>query len=65
MDEVDIIKQATINSAVIMGVDADYGSIKAGKYADLVIVDGDPTKDISVLTKNIDGVIKFGKPVTI
>ena len=65
MDEVDIMKQATINSALIMGVDEDYGSIKAGKYADLVVVDGDPVKDISVLRNNIADVYKFGKRVTI
>lgn len=60
MDEIDIIKQATINSATIIGKDKEYGSIKAGKYADLVIVDGNPVKDISVLRNNIDRVIKSG-----
>ena len=63
MDEIDIIKQATINSAVIIGKDAEYGSIKAGKYADLVVVDGDPLKDISVLRNRIDTVIKSGEIV--
>lgn len=60
MDEIDIIRQATINSAVIIGKDKEYGTVKAGKYADLVIVDGNPVKDISVLRKNIDTVIKSG-----
>ncbi len=60
MDEIDIIRQATINSAVIIGKDKEYGTVKAGKYADLVIVDGNPLKDISVLRKNIDTVIKAG-----
>lgn len=65
MKEIDIIKQATINSAKIIGKDADYGTIKAGKVADLVVVDGDPIKDISVLRNNIDTVIKSGKVVTL
>lgn len=60
MDEIDIIRQATINSAVIIGKAEEYGTIKAGKYADLVIVDGDPLKDISVLKNKIDTVIKSG-----
>lgn len=60
MDEIDIIRQATINSAVIIGKAEEYGTIKAGKYADLVVVDGDPIKDISVLRNKIDTVIKSG-----
>lgn len=65
MKEIDIIKQATINSAVVIGKDKDYGTITAGKVADLVIVDGDPLQDITVLRRCIDGVIKSGKIVTI
>lgn len=60
MDEIDIIKQATINSAIIIGKDKEYGTVKEGKYADLVIVDGNPLEDISVLRNNIDTVIKSG-----
>lgn len=60
MDEIDIIKQATINSAIIIGKAEEYGTIKAGKYADLVVVDGDPIKDISVLRNKVDTVIKSG-----
>lgn len=63
MDEIDIIRQATINSAVIIGKEEEYGTVKAGKYADLVIVDGNPVKDISVLRNNIDTVIKSGAVV--
>ena len=63
MDEVEIIKQATINSAIVIGREKEYGSIKSGKYADLVIVDGDPLKDLSVLRHNIRTVIKSGKVV--
>ena len=63
MKEIDIIKQATINSTTIINKGEEYGTIKSGKYADLVIVDGDPIKDISVLRTNIDTVIKSGKVV--
>ena len=64
MKEIDILKQATINSAVIIGKEKDYGSVKVGKVADLVVVDGDPTKDISLLRHHIDLVIKSGVPVS-
>ena len=63
MDTVDILKQATINSAILTRRDADFGTIKAGKVADLVAVDGDPLKDISLLRTNLTTVIKGGKVV--
>lgn len=63
MSSLDFLKQATINSAKIIMVEDDYGSIKPGKFADFVIVDGDPLEDISVLRNNIDTVVKWGKVV--
>ena len=35
------VKCATINPARCLGIDKDYGSIAAGKYADLVLLDQD------------------------
>lgn len=63
MSSLDLLKQATINSAKIIMVEDDYGTIKSGKFADFVIVDGDPLEDISVLKNNIDTVVKWGKVV--
>lgn len=60
MDEVDILKQATINSAILAKREADYGTIKVGKIADLVATGGDPIKDISVTKTNLTTVIKSG-----
>jgi imidazolonepropionase-like amidohydrolase len=40
----------------------DRGEIKVGKRADLVLVDGDPTRNIDDV-KNIDAVWKLGIPV--
>ncbi len=48
---IEILKQATINSAKLMGLDNEIGSIAKGKIADLVVVDGDPVVDISVMYK--------------
>jgi imidazolonepropionase-like amidohydrolase len=43
-----------------MGVDKDRGVIAPGKLADMVLIDGDPTKDIRDI-KKINTVIKGGK----
>ncbi|MCH4887891.1 amidohydrolase family protein [Acidaminobacter sp. JC074] len=63
MDNIDLILQATKHSAEIMKMDHKIGTIKVGKLADLVIVDGDPLDDISVLRNNIETVIKSGQVV--
>lgn len=57
----DILKQATINSAKLMYKDNEFGSIKEGKAADLVVVDRDPVADITVMYDKPAHVIKAGK----
>ena len=63
MTSEDILKQATVNSAKIIRQEDKIGTIKAGKYADFVAVDGDPVKDLSVMYKVPAHVIKGGKIV--
>jgi imidazolonepropionase-like amidohydrolase len=46
-----ILQDATLGAARIMSKDAELGSITPGKLADLVLVEGDPTKDISAVRK--------------
>ena len=58
---VEMLEQATINSARIIGVDDDLGTIKAGKIADLVIVDGKPDEDITVMTRYPWRILQAGK----
>jgi imidazolonepropionase-like amidohydrolase len=43
------IQAATSAAARLLGVDADLGTVEVGKLADLVLVDGDPTTDLSRL----------------
>lgn len=57
---IDILKQATINSAVLIGMDNEVGSIKEGKLADLIIVGDDPVKDLEIMYKKPLHVIKSG-----
>ena len=47
----EVLKLATIKSAEISGVSDLYGSVEVGKQADLILIDGDPVKDISDIRK--------------
>ncbi len=60
ISNIDLLRQATINSAEIIGAADMTGSVKAGKYADLVVVDGNPDEDISVMGKPRAHVFKGG-----
>ena len=42
---------ATHNGAKLLKIDTQTGSLEAGKAADLIIVNGDPSKNISDLRK--------------
>jgi imidazolonepropionase-like amidohydrolase len=48
---IEAIKIATLNGAVALGFDKTIGTIEIGKSADLIIIDGDPSKNISDLRK--------------
>jgi len=60
MTPMQAIQAATSNAADLLGHANDLGSIKAGKYADLIAVSGDPLKDISLLER-VEFVMKDGK----
>lgn len=47
----EVLRIATWNGARYSSVLADRGSIEPGKLADLVLVDGDPTQDISAVRR--------------
>lgn len=55
----DAIQTATIIPARVMSMDKSTGSIEEGKRADLIIVDGDPLKNIRDI-RNVTTVIKGG-----
>jgi len=60
MTPMQAIQSATTNAADLLGHSNEIGSIKPGKYADLIGLGGDPLKDISLL-ENVEFVMKEGK----
>ncbi len=59
MSEMDAIKAATVIASKHIRMDDKIGTLEAGKYADLIAVDGDPLDDISELL-DVDFVMKGG-----
>jgi imidazolonepropionase-like amidohydrolase len=45
----EVIKWATRNGAELLGMKDDLGTIESGKLADLLVVNGDPSVDITLL----------------
>lgn len=45
----EVLRAATVNGARLLGIEDEIGTIDAGKRADLIVVDGDPAADLSVL----------------
>jgi imidazolonepropionase-like amidohydrolase len=60
MSPMQAIQAATSSAADLLGRSSELGSIKAGKYADLIAVDRDPLTDIRLL-EDIPFVMKGGK----
>jgi hypothetical protein len=55
----EVLRIATWNGATYARVLADRGSIERGKRADLILIDGDPTQDISSV-RNVALVLQDG-----
>lgn len=56
----EVLRMATLEAPTVMHMEKDFGSIETGKYADMVLVDGDPVKNISDI-RHIDLIIKNGE----
>jgi imidazolonepropionase-like amidohydrolase len=49
MTPMQAIQAGTMGSATLLGMERDVGSVEAGKFADLVAVNGDPLADVTLL----------------
>jgi imidazolonepropionase-like amidohydrolase len=51
MPILEALKAATITNAKVLGMENELGAIEAGKWADIVATDEDPTKNVAALMK--------------
>jgi imidazolonepropionase-like amidohydrolase len=64
MKPIEIIRSATLVNAEIVRQKGKLGEIVADAYADLLVVDGDPTKDVGLFQddgKHIPAIMKGGR----
>jgi imidazolonepropionase-like amidohydrolase len=62
MTPLQAIRTATVNSSQLLGWADRMGAIEAGKFADLIAVDGEPLKDVTTLER-VQWVMKGGAVV--
>jgi imidazolonepropionase-like amidohydrolase len=62
MTPLGAIQAATLNAADLLGWPDKVGSVEAGKWADLIAVDGDPLQDVTTLER-VKFVMKGGEVV--
>ncbi len=61
---IEVLRSASVHAAKLLRREGQIGIIAPGAYADMILVDGDPLKDLSLLTgqgKHIPAIIKGGK----
>jgi imidazolonepropionase-like amidohydrolase len=63
MSPLQAIQTATIHGADLLGWSSKIGTLEAGKWADLIAVEGDPLKDVTTLQR-VKFVMKGGEVVT-
>jgi imidazolonepropionase-like amidohydrolase len=62
LDPVAVLRAATVVPARWLGAGHDLGTVEPGRWADLIAVDGDPTRDLSAL-RDLWWVMKGGEVV--
>lgn len=60
MSPTDTLRSATSINAKVLHLEKQIGSVSAGLFADLIAVEGDPTRDVSAIRK-VKLVMKGGK----
>lgn len=65
---IDIIRAATSTAARLLNLDGVIGTLAVGARADLLVIDGNPLEDITVLTapeRRLRYVIRAGVPIAV
>ena len=47
----EVLRAATVNAAALFQMEDRLGQVKEGFLADLLVVEGDPSRDLGVLTR--------------
>jgi imidazolonepropionase-like amidohydrolase len=58
--QIEALQAATIHAAELLRLSDEIGSIEAGKFADIIAVSGEPTRDITAM-ENVVFVMKDGE----
>lgn len=61
---IEVIRSATVNAARVVRQEGRLGVVAPGAHADLIVVDGDPLADLSLLTgqgRHIAAIMKAGR----
>jgi imidazolonepropionase-like amidohydrolase len=59
----EALSTATVNGAALLGMEDRLGCLKAGSFADIVAVEGNPLENIDVAIQKVRWVMKAGKVV--
>jgi metal-sulfur cluster biosynthetic enzyme len=67
VSELEAIREATCDAGVVLGLEGEVGAVAPGMLADLLVVDGDPRKDITVLQESarIETIVLDGEIVEV
>ncbi len=59
----DVIRWATRNGALLLDRLHELGTIEEGKLADLLVIEGDPSRDLRILAdrSNLSAIMKGGE----
>ena len=63
LSPIEIIRSATLIGAQVVRREGELGCLRPGAYADLMVINGDPLKDLSVFLKpdaNLSAIVKGG-----
>jgi imidazolonepropionase-like amidohydrolase len=64
LSPMEIIRSATLVGAQVVRREGELGCLRPGAYADLLVIDGDPLKDLSLFQKpdaHLSAIVKGGR----